>query len=346
MRFLTIITCCGLFLSACDSDQVSKRLTVPKLVEAYQVEMKPLALEQTVSSLLKANSEITISNQEQGQLVSLPYREGDLVEKDSELGKIDDRLLQKELDKALAAEKLAQLDAKRVSRLYKRKLTSEDELARAESALAQAKAETALLNTRVKQTSLIAPFSGVISQRLQDHGDILPLYEPVLTLMDISSLKAQVQVSETLINTLRTDMTVKVRIDALGATYFDAAIVRIFPTVDPDTHQGTFEFKLQPVPDGARPGQLCRLKLQHQTSPRLVIPLRAIQRDTEGEFVFIINKDNKAIKQPIETGLQDNNNVEILSGINHKQLVITRGFIDLRDNQLVKVITPDKNTIN
>ena len=346
MRFLTIITCCLLLLSACDSDQDTRRQPGPKLVDVYQADLKPLTLAQTVSSLLQANSEISISNQEQGQLISLPYREGDLVEKGIELGQIDDRLLRNELDKALAAEKLAQLDVKRLSRLNKRRLTSEDELARAETALTQAKAESALLKTRVAQTKLIAPLSGVISKRLQEPGDILPLYQPVLTLMDISSLRAQVQVSETLINTLTTDMKVKVRIDALGANYYDAAIVRIFPTVDPETHQGTFEFKLEPVPEGARPGQLCRLKLQYQTSPRLVVPLRAIQRDTEGEFIYIINKDNKAKKQRIETGLQDNNFAEILSGLENQQRVITRGFIDLRNNQLVKTVNPDKSNLN
>ena len=64
------------------------------------------------------------------------------------------------------AQKLAQLDMKRLSRLKKRQLTSEDELARANSGLAQAKAETALLRTRINQTKLLAPFSGVITQRL------------------------------------------------------------------------------------------------------------------------------------------------------------------------------------
>jgi len=164
--------------------------------------------------------------------------------------------------------------------------------------------------------------------------------------MDISSLKAQVQVSETLINTLTTNMKVKVRIDALGSDYYDADIVRIFPTVDPETHQGTFEFKLQPVPAGARPGQLCRLKLEYQTSPRLVVPLRAIQRDTEGEFIYLINNENKAKKQRIKTGLQDANFSEVLSGVENQQRFITRGFIDLRDNQVVKTIKPEKSNAN
>jgi len=85
MRFLTISVACLLLLSACDSGQDKKRKTAPKLVETYQVNAKPLLLQQTVYSLLQAHREITISNQEPGQLISLPVRQGDIVEKDAEL---------------------------------------------------------------------------------------------------------------------------------------------------------------------------------------------------------------------------------------------------------------------
>lgn len=346
MRFLMIYSLCLLFLSACGDNAGKSRKPSVKLVESYQVKAIPLQLEQTVSSTLQANSRISISNQEPGQLINLPYFPGDIVEKDTVLGKIDDQLLQKELEKALAAEKLAQLDMKRLSRLKKRQLTSEDELARANSTLAQAKAESALLQTRVAQTKLLAPFSGVITQRLHEPGDVLPKHTQVLELMDISSLKAEVNISEILINSLNEEMTVKLRIDALGSKQFDASITRIYPAIDPETHQGSFEFKLFPVPKGARPGQLARLTLTYRTQPRIAVPLRSLQRDTEGEFVYVINEQNKAMKQRIITGLLTRQYAEVLSGIEAGQQVITRGFIDLRHNQLVKTPKPNNKKIN
>lgn len=337
MRFLIIYSFCLLLLSGCGDEASKSRKNAAKLVESYQVTAIPLRLEQTVSSILQANSRISISNQEPGQLINLPYFPGDMVNKDTILGKIDDRLLQKELDKAKAAEKLAQLDLNRLTRLKKRQLTSEDELARAQSALDQAKAETALLETRISQTRLLAPFDGVITQRLHEPGDILPVHTQVLELMDISSLKAQVQVSEVLINSLSKDMTVKLRIDALGSQQHDAAITRIYPSINPETHQGSFEFKLAPVPEGARPGQLARLTLTYTTQPRIAVPLRAIQRDTEGEFIYLITDNNKIKKQLVTTGLQSSHYAEVLSGIEIGKQIVTRGFIDLRNNQTVKI---------
>jgi len=76
----------------------------------------------------------------------------------------------------------------------------------------------------------------------------------------------------------------EVSVDALGDRVFNGHVSRIFPNLDPATRRGTIEVELKPVPKGARPGQLCRIKLKTNAVPRLVIPFKALRRDQNGEW--------------------------------------------------------------
>ena len=73
MRFLMIYSFCLILLSACDSQSGKSRQKSAKLVETYQVKTIPLELIQTVYSTLQASSRISISNQEPGRLIKLPF---------------------------------------------------------------------------------------------------------------------------------------------------------------------------------------------------------------------------------------------------------------------------------
>jgi multidrug efflux pump subunit AcrA (membrane-fusion protein) len=140
------------------------------------------------------------------------------------------------------------------------------------------------------------------------------------------------------VSQLHLDDAVKVTIDALGREVFAGRISRIYPNLDPLTRRGTVEVTLDPVPAGARPGQLCRVSFNTRTAERLVIPFRALRRDIDGEYVFVVAGD-KAMHRGIDSGLRVGEQVEVLRGLEAGERVVTKGFLDLVSGKTVNDIS-------
>ena len=163
--------------------------------------------------------------------------------------------------------------------------------------------------------------------------DIHPFVDP-----DI--MTAAVQVPEQLHSRVAVGDAVKVRIDSLGDRSFDAKILRIHPVVDAQTRQGTVEIRLNPVPGSARPGQLCRVTLETAETPRLLIPLSALQFDGRGSFVYFLSEDSKAMHRPVTIGLQIGESIEIIDGVDDGDQIVSRGFLGLKSGKTVRVVEP------
>jgi membrane fusion protein (multidrug efflux system) len=135
----------------------------------------------------------------------------------------------------------------------------------------------------------------------------------------------------------------QVTIDALGDAVYSGKISRIFPNLDPVTRRGTVEVELNPVPAGARPGQLCRVTLTTDAAQRLVVPFSALRRDQSGAYVYRVDASNIVHRSPVVSGLRINEQVEILKGLEAGQYVVTKGFLDLAVGKKVKMVASNGN---
>ena len=286
---------------------------------------------------LRAHRKVRLSLQQEGLLLSLPYSEGDQVEQGVLLAQLDDTLLRAQLKKGQAQRHQAEQDLKRLKRLKSSRVVSEDELARAVTSLNVARAEEEELHILLQQTRITSPFDGIISQRLAEPGDSLSRFSHILTLIDTRSLTTELKLSEMLVTGLHIGDEVSLTIDALGPQRFNGIINRIHPLVDEVSHQGTIEVVLNPPPAGAIPGQLCRVQLQLHSSSRLLVPYSALRRDTRGEFLFVIDNDNKVERRVIVSGLHFEERVEILKGLSVDERIVTRGFLGLSEGSTVKL---------
>lgn len=332
-------------LSACSPDadgqtqaKPAKRVSPEHLVELAKARQQRLRYTAERQGSLRALRQVKVFNQEEGRLLTMPAREGDYVRQGEVLVRLDDRLLRAELDKASATLKQAELDVRRLQGLMAKKLVAEESLNRAATALAIARAEERLLNTRLSYMTILAPFDGKIAERRIEPGDVAPKHTHLLTLIDPSSLVTEFQVSELILPGLKIGDAADVRIDALGNQSYAGRISRIYPTVDALTRQGVIEVVLAPVPPGASPGQFCRVTLQTGAQPHLVIPVGALQRDDQGEYVFVLGEGNTVHRTTVHSGLRFADLVEIRSGLSDGQQVVTRGFLGLNNGQVVKPV--------
>jgi RND family efflux transporter MFP subunit len=323
---------------AAESGAPGKHAKSAHLVEVQAVVREPISSAYQRTASLKARRIARIYNQEEGRIVQLPWFEGDRIEQGALLLQLDGALLQAELDKARATARQARLDLKRMTDLIRRNAVSKDEVERARTALDVTAAEQRMLEIRLGYTRIEAPFAGVLSARLVEPGDVIGEHTHVLTLIDPASLVIEVQVSELLLPHLKVGDPVEIRIDALGSERFSGSILRIHPALDRNTRQGVVEAALEPVPAGARSGQFARVTLETAAIPRLLIPFAALQRDREGEYVYVVDADSKAQRTPVRSGLRAADRVEILEGLEPGQQVVTRGRLGLGAGKKVKAV--------
>lgn len=344
---ICLLTCISVsLLTGCTDDpaRIKKKPSRPaQLIELSSANTETIQHSSQRTGSLHARTKIQLFNQEEGALTELPFYEGAIVKKDDVLVRIDDKLLRAEFDKANATRRQAEQDLARLIKLRAKRLVAEEELTRAHTALDVAKADESLLQTRLGYTRMHAPIDGVISQRLAEPGLVVSKHTHLLTLLDTSSLITEVAVSELLLPGLSIGDDVEVRIDALPGQSFMGKILRIHPSLNVATRSGIVEIVLDPPPQGALPGQLCRVTLQSPPQARLMIPFSALRRDQEGEFVFTVNDEHKAIRSPVHSGLRIEQKIEILEGLKDGQQVIIKGFLGLKDGKPVRTAEQSVN---
>ncbi len=341
-----------MFLQGCsDSDKHASKKQLPLQVATTQVRFSAMQSTNIATGVLAAIRKVNVFNETEGRILEIPVFAGDKVSKGQTIIKLDDSIIQAELARANAVLAQAELDFKRQSRLKKKGLISDDILTRAKTAVDVASANTRVYASRLAHTTITAPFDGYIAARLKEPGDVVATHTHIITIVDKSALKAELPISEYLLETIKVGDPLKLSIDAVSNQVFDVKVSRIFPTIDTSTHQGIIEVELNPAPTNALPGQFCRVEITAGTQPRLNIPLGAVKHDYKGEFVFKITKTEKGniVKRtPIRAGIQIGERIEVRDGLSEADIIVSRGFIGLRDNKVVSIVTavanePDRN---
>jgi membrane fusion protein (multidrug efflux system) len=308
------------------------------LVELVTVSEETLSVTSVRTGSLRHRRKVRIYNQEEGRVTRLPYYEGDQVQAGDILLELDQDLLMAELEKAIAVRRETKANLERLRGLRENRMVAENEYLRASTAYEVAKAEHRVLETRLGYTRVTAPFSGVVTARMVEPGDIVPRHSLVMSLADPSSLVTDLTVSELLIPHLHTGDTVRVRIDALGADEHPGNILRVHPELDARTRQGRVEIELSPVPPGARAGQFARVAFDTRAFNRMVIPFAALRRDRDGEFVYRMQADRTVRRVDVRSGQRLAQRVEVLEGLSVGEQVVLKGFLGLTDGKQVEPV--------
>jgi len=341
LSIISALSFAGL-MSGCDEKQAPVKRTAKVLpaVETAQAEVQALNHKMMLTGTLEPNRIVRLYNQAQGMLVELPFHEGDRVKKGDLLARMDDTIFRAEYNKADATFKQARVDYGRLEKLAKTNLTSKELLIRAKTKVALDQAEYNLQKKRLSYTQIKAPWDGIISERLVEPGDVLPLHSHFMSLIDNNNLIVKIPLSELYLSKIKLGDTITYQIDALGEKSWSGNILRIYPQINAKTRKGLIEVKLEPIPEHALPGQLARINLVTAKEQVLVIPLSAIRYDQQGAYVFTLDADNKIKRQNIITGKKYPQKMEILEGLKAGDTIIKKGLFGLRSGKKVKVITP------
>jgi RND family efflux transporter MFP subunit len=170
-------------------------------------------------------------------------------------------------------------------------------------------------------TTLRAPFDGVVTERLVDPGDMAVPGKPVVVIHDPHSLRLEADVGERCAGDLVLGQEVSVRFETLQRDVA-AHIEVIAPMADPQSR--TFQIKAAlPAQPELRPGIFGALRVTCGTHQALLIPATAVTRTGQLESVRVFT-DGEARVRHIRTGKAYGDQVEVLSGLQAGEKVVTR----------------------
>ena len=224
--------------------------------------------------------------------------------------------------------------------LENRKLPYTDaDIAGARAAVAAAQAGVASARTSLDQTSVTAPFEGVIAQKLLEVGATVSAQTPIFVLV-ARAVESHLTVDEARIGLIRPDMEAEVVVPAFPNRTFKGKIATIAPMGDARAH--TFDVKVfaEDRENLLKPGMFAQVNVIAATKPNaILVPTASIVQQGSTSRVFVV-ANGKAAAKTVKLGIADATSTEITEGIAAGDQVVSVGQNVLRDGQAVAVATP------
>lgn len=340
-------------------------------VKVATVQKQILSGEYSYVGTLEPMHEVNISAEAQGKIVKVNVEEGSRVAQGQSLAKIDDAMLQIQLQAqqtTLETQQLAVQTAKLAEAKAKQDLTRYENLAtsgsvsdvnlqnarlgaeqatlqvkQAELAMKSTQSQIATTEEQLRKTSLAAPISGTVTARNFDLGTVVAPGSPLGTVTDISALKLAVQIPEADIFKFKDGQIQNVLIDVFQGVTFKGKVSLVGIKSDA-AHSYTVEVLLSNN-DAQHPlkaGLYGRLEGSASTNagvadqPSIVIPRTALVGSVKQPQVFVV-QNGKAVARDIKVGKAVGDLLEVLSGVNEGEQVVTTGQINLENGITVTV---------
>lgn len=338
LHFLTLglLSCLPLSLSA----QPKPVDVIVQAVESRQLQTRIEAL-----GSLRANESIRLTSNVTKTVTRINFEDGQRVSKGDVLVEMTSAEEQALLDEARfnADEALKQLE--RVQSLVERNAASQSLLDQRVREYESARARHAALESRLKDLRLDAPFSGVVGLRNISVGALVTPGNLITTLNDDSKMKLDFTVPAIYLRSLRQGLPITAKSGDLGGREFKGEVFSIDNQIDPVTRAITVRALLPNENFELKQGMLMTMELYADERDAVVVPEAALVPVGSNNFVFVIKEDNGAtLVERVQIGIGERlqGAVEVLSGLELGQKVVTHGLQKIRDGQRVRVLAEAK----
>lgn len=289
---------------------------------------------------LRSNQSIVVRPEVAGRVAKINFGEGQAVSAGSPVVTLDDTIARAEVAQARASLALSKANYERANELLQRGAGTVRARDEALAKLKNDEAALALSQARLEKTAIVAPFEGIIGLRKIDIGDYIAVGQDIANLEDIDPMKVDFRVPEVYLGAVKAGQRIAVSADAWADRSFDGEVYAIDPLIDDKGRSIVIRARIG-NPDGLlRPGLFVRVRLiLTVTENAVLIPEEALVPIGRAQFVFVV-KDGKAVNTKVEIGERQKGEVQVLSGLQSGDTVVTAGQIKLQPGMPVTVLPP------
>jgi RND family efflux transporter MFP subunit len=297
--------------------------------KAAPAEVREVDLTYSAEAVIEAVRQSTVSAQIAGRIVELRFDVGDYVKKGDVIVRIDERAAgqalaasEAQVREADAAARNARVNYERSKQLLAQKFISQAALDKAEADYKQAQARLSAMLAGAGQAAtersfatIVAPYSGVVSARLVELGEMAVPGKPLMTGFDPSTLRAVANVPQAQVEAIQASGRARIEVPSLGR-WIEVRQLTVVPSADPRTHTTRVRLELPEDVRGIYPGVFARAHFTVGRAPRLLAPRAAVFQRSEVTAVYVIDDQGAPRLRQIRLGTAgDERSVEVLAGL-------------------------------
>ena len=302
--------------------------------------VKKMQLVNTISliGVVNASNDVNVISEAQGLVTEVKIKVGDYVKSGTVLFQIDDVLMQSNLASAEINFLKSKRDFERSETLYQENSISAAQLDLARLGMKAAESQLTLARKQLNDTKIKAPISGTINKRMVNEGAMVNIGTPVANIVDISTLKVALNVSEKDAFQIKTDKQVEITTDIYPGITFYGRVDNIASKAD-EAHTYPVEVKLpNSNQHPLKAGMFARVNFTSEnTAECLVVPRESLIGSIKDARVYTVENKTAKLKSVV-VGRSSGEFLEILSGLNENEIVVTNGQNNLSDNSKVVII--------
>lgn len=346
------------FLAACNRPKGEEVETFEEKftpVTIAVIESRPLPLIVESVGRVAANREVTLATEVSGVVKDYSADIGDRVDEGTDLAIIDPRDYQLALKEARAnlSASRARLEAatkahERSKALLPQKAISSDTFDKSEAeyktyeaAVSQIQATVDIAEERLKKTRISTPFKGVIAERLIEKGQTVGIGTPVMTLVDLDTVRVRIHAAESDYVCVDRNDPVLVTLEAFPERPFKGRIDRIGVKADERTNTFAIEILIENPELLIKAGMSARVRITTGVIPNaILIPQSTVLYREERREVFVVGKDGQADLRSIRLGRAEGSLIQVLEGLKPGERLILSGGQYLKPGDKITISNP------
>ncbi|MDD4318078.1 MAG: efflux RND transporter periplasmic adaptor subunit [Victivallaceae bacterium] len=340
-------------------------------VEVAKVEVRAIFDLRRFTGTVFSDAEFTVAPRVSGWARKINFNVGDVVNNEDIVAVLDDEEYrlnkeQAEAELEVARANLAEYesmlnvkerDYRRAAGLHSNRIVSDAELdrvtaeyrsyeAKKKVAEAQVKLRQAMLaSAKVQQSyaTVKATWAGgsprrYVGERFINEGSLLQANAPLMTLIDLDTMKIVINVIERDLPFIKVGQDAKIFVDAFKDRPFIAKVIRVSPIVKEKSRQGAVELSIDNHSHELKPGMFAVAEIEFGASQNArVAPVTALARRNDVEGMFVTTSDSKVKFVPVTTGISTKSLVEIISPKDFYGTVVVMGHHLLEDGSAIMI---------
>jgi membrane fusion protein (multidrug efflux system) len=308
-------------------------------VEALVIKTAELDSKVIVTGSIQANEMLELKSETSGKITNIYFREGKPVKKGEVLVQVNDDEILAQVEKQKHTRTLSEGIEFRQRKLLEKDAISQEEYDNALTGLKTTEADIRLLEAQLEKTKIKAPFDGMIGLRYVSEGAYITPSTNIATLYSMNPAKIEFAVPGRYSTQVRPGQKIQFTVESDSAT-FQGEVYAVEPQID----QNTRTLRIRSIADNRQgrllPGQFVKVELILESiSDAILVPTEAVIPELNGHKVYVFER-GKAKEVKVLTGIRSNLTLEIVSGLNPNDTLITTGVLQLQpgiDVQITKL---------
>lgn len=184
-----------------------------------------------------------------------------------------------------------------------------------------------------------AAIGGTVTAVPYTRGDTISTQNPVATVSDLSFLKIETSIPERYVGKLRKGLSADIELEAFPGEIFQGEVLSLDSTLDTASRTLGVELRITSHDQRIKAGMFADIKLYiEQRNDVPVVPLEAVTDYRDRKTVFVVNQENTAERRVLSLGLEGENFVEVVSGVQRGEMIVIQGQNFLADGDPVRIV--------